>query len=145
MPLAIRRLVPILFALLLLAGTTPGVAAFTARFPNQSLGNRGADVTAIQGLLRSARHLVVADGIFGTDTQDGVKVFQATRGLLPDGTVGDATWLQLIVPLSLNRTGEAVLVLQRQLNAKRNAGLASTAASTPRRATPSSPSRSTSA
>jgi peptidoglycan hydrolase-like protein with peptidoglycan-binding domain len=122
-PLVIRRLLPIAFALLLLAGTTPGVAAFTARFPNQSLGNRGADVAAIQGLLRVHGILVVADGVFGTATQDGVTAFQATQGLLPDGVVGDATWLQLIVPLSLKRTGEAVLVLQRQLNAKRNAGL----------------------
>ena len=41
-----RRLAPFAFVLLLLAGTAPDVGAFSARFPNQSLGNRGADVRA---------------------------------------------------------------------------------------------------
>ena len=51
-PRAIRRLAPFAFAALLLAGTTPDAGAFAkAHFPNQSLGNRGADVDAIQALL----------------------------------------------------------------------------------------------
>ena len=53
---AARRLLPIAFALLALAAMAPGTAAAgpsTAAFPNQSLGNRGADVRAIQGLLRA--------------------------------------------------------------------------------------------
>jgi peptidoglycan hydrolase-like protein with peptidoglycan-binding domain len=123
MPHATRRLVPVVFALLLLAGTAPGVGAFTARFPNQSLGNRGADVRAIQGLLRAHGIAVAPDGVFGTATQDAVKTFQAARGLTADGVVSDATWLKLIVSLGPGSTGEAVLVVQRQLNAKRNAGL----------------------
>ena len=119
-----RRLAPFAFVLLLLAGTAPDVGAFTARFPNQSLGNRGADVRAIQGLLRAHGIVVVADGVFGAATEDGVKAFQAAHSLAADGFVGDATWLKLIVPLGPGSTGEGVLVLQRQLNAKRHAGLA---------------------
>ena len=62
---AARRLLPIAFALLALAATAPGTAAAgpsTAAFPNQSLGNRGADVRAIQGLLRAHGSTIAVDG-----------------------------------------------------------------------------------
>ena len=123
MPTAARRLVPVAFALLLLAATAPGVAAFTARFPNQSLGNRGADVRAVQGFLVARSVAVSIDGVFGATTQAAVTTFQTTHGLTANGVVGDATWLKLIVGVHLGSTGEAVKVVQRQLNAKRNAGL----------------------
>ncbi len=123
-PRVIRRLVPIAFAFMLLAATTSGVGAFAkARFPNQSLGNRGADVGAVQGLLRAHGIAIAVDAVFGVTTEDAVKTFQTAQGLSPDGVVGDATWLKLIVPLTPGRSGEAVLVLQRQLNAKHNAKL----------------------
>jgi len=123
MPTATRRLVPVAFALLLLAATAPGVAGFTARFPTQSLGNRGADVRAIQGLLVFRGVPVAIDAVFGATTQAAVTTFQATHGLTPNGVVGDSTWLKLIAGVHLGSTGEAVKVVQRQLNAKRNAGL----------------------
>ncbi len=44
---AIRRLLPVVFAVLLLAATAPGAAAVTPNFPTQSLGNRGVDVHRI--------------------------------------------------------------------------------------------------
>ena len=123
-PRVIRRLTPFAFAFLLFAATTSEVGAFAkARFPNQSLGNRGADVQAIQGLLRAHGVFVAIDGIFGATTQDAVEFFQAGNGLTADGIVGDATWLKLIVPLRPRSSGEAVRVLQRELNAKRHAGL----------------------
>jgi len=123
-PRAVRRLVPIAFAFMLLASTTSEVGAFSkARFPPQSLGNRGSDVRAVQGLLRAHGIVAAADAVFGVTTEDAVKLFQSINGLTPDGIVGDATWLKLIVPLRPGSSGEAVLVLQRQLNSKRHAHL----------------------
>jgi len=120
---AIRRLVPLVFAVLLLAATAPGASAVTANFPNQNLGNRGADVRAVQGLLRAHGIPTVIDGVFGAVTVDEVKTFQAANGLTANGVVGTATWEKLIIGLTPGSTGEAVKVVQRQLNAKRHAGL----------------------
>ena len=123
---AARRLLPIAFALLALAAMAPGTAAAgpsTAAFPNQSLGNRGADVRAIQGLLRAHGSTIAVDGIFGATTRDAVKAFQTTKGLSATGIVRDTTWAKLIVGLHPGATGEAVKVVQRELNEKRRAGL----------------------
>jgi peptidoglycan hydrolase-like protein with peptidoglycan-binding domain len=119
MPHATRRLLPIGFVLILLVLTTPATSAYTARFPNQSLGDRGADVRAIQGLLLAHGIPSTIDGVFGTPTRDGVKAFQVAHGLTANGIVGDATWAKLIVSLATGSTGEAVKALQRQLNEKR--------------------------
>ena len=120
---AARHFFPVAFALLLVAASAPGVGAFTARFPTQTLGNRGADVSAIQGLLRAHGDSIVVDGAFGSTTDAAVKAFQASNGLMPDGKVGDATWLRLIITLGPGSSGEAVMAAQRQLNTKRKAGL----------------------
>ncbi len=123
---AARRLLPIAFALLALAATAPGTSAAgpsSAAFPNQSLGNRGADVRAIQGLLRAHGSTIAVDGVFGATTRDAVKAFQTARGLSATGIVRDTTWAKLIVGLHPGTTGEAVKVVQRELNEKRKAGL----------------------
>ena len=99
------------------------MAATTHAFPNQSLGNRGTDVRAIQGLLRAHGVAIANDGIFGTTTRDAVMTFQAANGLTADGVVRTTTWEKLIVPLRPGATGEAVKVVQRELNDKRRAGL----------------------
>ena len=68
----------------------PGAAAAsTAAFPTQSLGNRGADVRAVQGLLRAHGIPIAIDGIFGAATREAVKAFQAANGLTANGIVGD--------------------------------------------------------
>jgi peptidoglycan hydrolase-like protein with peptidoglycan-binding domain len=120
-----RRLLPLAFALLALAVIVPVAAAGTASaaFPNQSLGNRGTDVRAVQGLLRAHAIAIAIDGVFGTTTRDAVKTFQVANGLSADGVVRATTWAKLIVGLSPGATGEAVKVVQRQLNDKRRAGL----------------------
>ena len=121
----IRRLVPIGFALLLLAATAPGAAAAHRRsFPTQSLGNRGADVRAIQGLLR-ARGFPVADRwrSSGTTTDDAGQGLpgrerpdrQRDRRRRRPGRSSSSGWGRA-------STGEAVKVVQRQLNDKRRAG-----------------------
>ena len=101
MPTVLRHLVPVVFAVILLAALAPGpMAATTHPYPNQSLGNRGTDVRAIQGLLRAHGVAVANTGIFETTTRDAVMTFQSTHGLPADGVVRTTMWEKLIVPMS---------------------------------------------
>jgi len=120
---AVRRLIPGAFALLLLAAMAPGAAAATIAFPTQSLGNRGVDVQAIQGLLLAHDIPSAIDGSFSPATVEAVKTFQTANGLTANGIVATTTWEKLIVGLTPASTGAAVKALQRELNAKRRAGL----------------------
>jgi peptidoglycan hydrolase-like protein with peptidoglycan-binding domain len=124
MPRAVRRLIPAAFVILLLAATAPSAAAVTVAFPIQSLGNRGIDVQAAQGLLLAHGIPSAIDGSFSPATVEAVKTFQAANGLTASGIVGTTTWEKLIVGLNPGSSGEAVKVVQRELNAKRRAGLA---------------------
>jgi peptidoglycan hydrolase-like protein with peptidoglycan-binding domain len=126
MPTGVRRLLPLVLAGLFLLATAPGVAAVTIAYPTQSLGDRGVDVRAIQGLLTHRGLPVAVDGIFGAATRDRVIAFQAANGLPADGVVRDATWDKLIVRIRQGSTGEAVKAVQRELNQKRSAGLSVT-------------------
>ena len=125
MPVTIRRFVSLALAILML-GAAPGPATAAApqwEFPTQSLGNRGENVRAIQGFLVARGETSPLDGVFGTETAAAVASFQVSRGLSSDGVVDGATWWALVVPVRGGSSGEAVTVLQRQLNAKRKAGL----------------------
>jgi peptidoglycan hydrolase-like protein with peptidoglycan-binding domain len=126
MPTGVRRLLPLALAGLFLLATAPGAAAVTIAYPTQSLGDRGVDVGAIQGLLTQRGLPVAVDGVFGATTRDRVVAFQAAHGLPADGVVRDSTWAKLIVRVRLGSTGEAVQAVQRELNQKRSAGLAVT-------------------
>jgi hypothetical protein len=55
---------------------------------------RGEDVEAVQQRLLELDFDEVgrADGIFGRDTEDAVRLFQKVRGLEVDGVVGQNTW-----------------------------------------------------
>ena len=55
-------------------------------------GSRGELVKRLQAALN-----LVQDGIFGAITEEAVKAFQKTHGLVPDGVVGEKTWA-IIVP-----------------------------------------------
>jgi peptidoglycan hydrolase-like protein with peptidoglycan-binding domain len=123
MPNAVRRLLPFALAGLVLVVTAPAAAAVDVLYPTQSLGDRGVDVKAIQGLLTHRGFQVAVDGVFGPATHDRVVAFQAAGGLTADGVVREATWAKLIVTLGQGSTGEAVKVVQRQLNQKRFADL----------------------
>jgi hypothetical protein len=116
-------LIALSVAILSLAGAGT-VAAATPNYPHQSVGNRGADVRALQGLLRhhGATDLVIS-GIFDMPTVTAVRDFQATRGLPVSGMVDGPTWARFLVSLRSGATGEAVAALQRQLNEKRLVGL----------------------
>lgn len=124
-PASVRALVvvAVLFGSAL-APTEAGAASVPVDFPHQSLGNRGVDVKAIQGLLRHDGAMTArVDGIFGTTTESAVRTFQAAQGLTVDGRVGQHTWAALLVRVEPGSNGEAVKALQRQLNEKRAAGV----------------------
>ncbi len=62
---------------------------------NYSLLRRGDNLPAVgvlQKLLNRGGARLVADGDFGPATQTAVTNFQRTRGLAPDGAVGQNTW-----------------------------------------------------
>jgi peptidoglycan hydrolase-like protein with peptidoglycan-binding domain len=125
-PASARRLLRTLIlatALIGLLVPTPAAAFPQAFFPTQSAGNRGADVAAIQHLLRQHGGHVGTSGVFGRRTTAAVKAFQRRSGLAQDGVVGPRTWEKLVVPLHPGSRGEAVRALQLELNAKRGAGL----------------------
>jgi len=114
----IAALLAVLLAASSVAAALPGFA-----WPVQSLGNRGADVKAIQVLLLGHGIRVIYDGRFSTDTRAGVQTFQGARGLPRTGIVDAATWARLVVRVGPGSPRYPVLALQRQLNEKRAAGL----------------------
>lgn len=59
------------------------------------LGDRDSDVKALQRALRALGYDLTIDGHFGRATQECVRTFQATHGLMRDGIVGLQTWGQL--------------------------------------------------
>lgn len=101
---------------------TPASGA-PAPWPSIGAGQQGADVTAIQYLLRQHGSGIDADGHFGPLTEAAVVDFQSSRGLVADGVVGPQTWPRLIVEVREGSRGEAVKAAQTQLN-KHGAGLA---------------------
>jgi peptidoglycan hydrolase-like protein with peptidoglycan-binding domain len=112
-------------AVLVLSWIAVGTAAAGAPiYPHQSIGSRGADVRAAQGFLRhhGAVELYISS-VFDPSTVAAVRAFQTGLGLPVTGMVDGPTWVRLLVRLERGATGEAVKVLQRQLNDKRRAGL----------------------
>src|SRR5262245_32461549 len=66
------------------------------QWPVLKSGSKGADVTALQYMLRGADGIsLTADGVFGTQTEQAVKTFQNHVKLAPDGIVGALTWGKL--------------------------------------------------
>ena len=63
-----------------------------------SLGDRGGQVSVLQYFLSFIAKFddkipeTAIDGIFGPATENAVKAFQLSQGLVPDGIVGDRTW-----------------------------------------------------
>jgi peptidoglycan hydrolase-like protein with peptidoglycan-binding domain len=118
---------PLLIALsvgVLLWASAGTAAAGMPIYPHQSVGSRGSNVIALQGLLRHHGAALRISGVFDTPTVSAVRAFQSARGLPVNGMVDGPTWVRLVVRFGPGATGEPVRVLQRQLNAKRRAGLA---------------------
>jgi peptidoglycan hydrolase-like protein with peptidoglycan-binding domain len=116
-------MLPLAGALLLLSLAAGPTSALSTYYPVQSLGNRGADVRALQSLLRAAGRDAPVDGVFGASTKAAVVAHQKARGLPATGSVDDPTWRTLTPELNAGDSGEAVRGLQRLLNDKRGAGL----------------------
>ena len=116
-------LVSLALASLLIGATVTSVTALSVQYPNQSRGDRGSNVRALQGLLRQRGAIIPVDGNFGATTVAAVKAFQASHGLPVDGVVGTTTWTALRVQMAPGASGEAVKALQRELNEKRRVGL----------------------
>lgn len=66
------------------------------------IGSRGEIVKQIQ----KALHLY-EDGLFGINTEEAVKKFQASHGLKPDGIVGAAT-LALLIPVRWKKSRRTI-------------------------------------
>lgn len=104
---------------LTLAGAGTAAAGMPS-YPHQSAGDRGADVRAIQGFLRHHGTTDLAiTGIYDPPTVAAVRTFQTAQGLPVTGMVNGPTWARFLVWLRPGDSGEAVAVLQRQLNEKR--------------------------
>lgn len=73
----------------------PAQAEYTRR------GDSGAKVRQIQETLRAKGFYKAATiyGLFGEMTEDAVRAFQTSRGLLADGVVGPRTWTVLMAPI----------------------------------------------
>lgn len=71
---------------------------FTKTKPILRRGCRGEAVKELQERLNYLGYSCgVVDGIFGDDTKDAVKAYQADHGLQVDGVVGSKTWDKLII------------------------------------------------
>lgn len=123
---AARRAALALFVTILALVSAAGpAAAFPGAFhPALGAGNRGADVLALQHLLRQHGQNPPVDGVYGAGTVSAVRAFQQAKGLAVDGVTGPATWAALPVTLRQGASGHAVRALQVQLGAKHRSSLA---------------------
>jgi peptidoglycan hydrolase-like protein with peptidoglycan-binding domain len=101
----------------------PAAAHPSATWPILARKDRGADVRALEYLLRGRGEDPAIDGVFEGDTDQAVRAFQKRKGLAVDGIVGPATWRALVPTLQPGESGPAVRALQFQLRVKRAANL----------------------
>ena len=90
--------------------------------PTLSTGATGADVKRVQRILVMIKLLLYTgiDGVFGTDTDTGVRAFQASNALVVDGVVGPVTWKAMPADpdtpeLSIGSSGSEVVAMQQTL------------------------------
>ena len=65
--------------------------AQTAMAATLEKGSSGSEVTRLQQALNALGYAVSADGVFGTQTRNAVKTFQADHQLKVDGKAGSMT------------------------------------------------------
>jgi len=66
-----------------------------AELPILIRGESGDSVSKLQEKLISKGYTLSGDGVFGKQTYEAVKAFQASRNLVVDGLVGPKTWTEL--------------------------------------------------
>lgn len=84
-------------------------------WPALKAGSTGADVEALQYLLRAKGATLTVDGDFGPATTSAVRAFQSRSGVGVSGIVGAQTWEALVPILRNGSTGEAVKAVQMYL------------------------------
>lgn len=65
-------------------------------YPSIRRGSRGAAVTEAQRLLAATGYVVTPDGSFGPRTDEAMRAFQKSVGLVADGICGPLTWAALL-------------------------------------------------
>ena len=113
--------------------SSPVATADPDQIRSLSVGMTGNDVYALQARLIELRYMTgVADGVFGTETEEALKAFQKNNGLNADGVAGYTTIRKIngsckaatrVTPspepsrlvLREGDTGDAVFVLQARL------------------------------
>ena len=91
-------------------------------WPLTKEGSSGENVRSVQYLLTAHGYSLAIDGVFGPLTKGAVEAFQAAHGLGVDGIVGNQTWPQLIVQVTLGSTGDAVRAVQSQIHGRGEGG-----------------------
>lgn len=79
--------------------TVPTASGCNIKLPELQKGSIGASVVALQGILIANRISCGpdgADGEFGDNTANAVRIFQQRNGLGVDGIVGPVTWAKLL-------------------------------------------------
>lgn len=101
------------------------VAANTTNDPTLNLGSEGEKVKELQQLLNKRlnhKHQIKVDGVFGSKTEDAVKIIQYQFLLKQDGIAGPLTWKSLRANAPVDKptlrrgsTGEQVSIVQKVL------------------------------
>jgi len=102
----------------------PATSHPSATWPILARKDHGADVRALEYLLRSRGERLAVNGVFEGETDQAVRRFQKRKGLAVDGIVGPKTWKAVVRILERGRKGPAVRALQSELIAKRRSDLA---------------------
>lgn len=75
--------------------TAQNVVAKAETRPTLRMGSRSNYVKTLQQILTDVKYHTGVDGIFGSNTREVVKEFQADHNLSADGIVGPKTWAAL--------------------------------------------------
>lgn len=94
------------------------MAGAISPWPVLHIGLQGRTVKTLQLLLRAHGRDVVADGVFGPQTDAAVSGFQTIKGLPASGIVDADTWKVLIVPVGEGSSGDAVRSVQEELGCR---------------------------
>jgi len=92
----VRRIVILTLIMAVLAGIVIYARELNAQPSTVYWGSKGANVSTVQSKLKAWGYYTgPVDSVYGAETFNAVKRFQAKNGLKADGVVGPATWAAL--------------------------------------------------